>query len=566
MTAEICLAQEPVGTIQGVARDPSGGAVAGAQIKLVSLATGLPRMVTTSSQGDYSFPAVLAGEYELSTDAQGFQRTIRRALVEAGTTTTADLDLKIGEVTESATVSGASPQMHYDSNTVSGLVTHSQIANLPLNGRSFLELAKLEPGVQPPTRASGNRIFVPVLGQPQGGSGRGTRVTVDGGSIMEVGNGGSAMNFSQEVVQELQISTVNLDLSTGITNGAAVNQVTRSGGNYLHGDAFYFWRDHKLAAYPALQRDPANPDPFFQRRQFGFALGGPVRRDRLFFFGNWERNEQRGVGTTTLRGDFAQFSRITASPLLGDQFSLRLDGRVSNAHTAFVRYSHDGSRAFAPSTLTSNANYPSAWTHLQAWADQSILGLTSVLRPTLVNDLRFSYFFISSSELPPTEQDCPGCLGIGGPAITISQAGLSLGNSTISGILGRRFHINDSLAWQRGTHRMRFGVDWEHNRGGRLQRGNEPATITLFSPQQARQNNIPVPAAFQTLDDILQLPLQTVNVGVGDPRVLQEDGGLVRHWNTGHLYFHDFWRLHPRLTLNYGLGWYMDRYQELRSL
>ena len=241
----------------------------------------------------------------------------------------------------------AAPLIQYEQHQVGGLVTRKQIEDLPLNGRNFLELAKLEPGVQPPTRASSNRTFVPALGQPVGNSGRGTRVTVDGGSIMAVGNGGSAMGFSQEVVQEFQISTVNFDLTTGLTNGAAINVITRSGGNELHGTAFYFFRDHTLAAYPALNRDPANPDPFFQRRQFGFALGGPIRRDRFFFFGNYERNEQRGVvATTLLAPDFAHLNRITPSPFFGNQLSLRLDGRLSDAHTAFVRYSHDGIRAF----------------------------------------------------------------------------------------------------------------------------------------------------------------------------------------------------------------------------
>jgi hypothetical protein len=376
---------------------------------------------------------------------------VRRATVEAGSTTSTDFDLLVREATESVDVYASTPQIRYDSPTVGGVVTHSQIDGLPLNGRSFLELAKLEPGVQPSNRASNNRMLLPVLGAPagRGNSGRATRVTIDGGSVMAVGNGGSAMGHSQEVVQEFQISTVNFDLSTGLTAGGAINVVTRSGGNDLHGTAFYFFRDHKLAAYPLLNRDLANPDPFFQRRQFGMALGGPLRRDRLFFFGNWERNEQRGVFDTTLVGpDFAQFSRITSSPLFGNQFSLRLDAGLTNAHIAFLRYSHDGSRAYGPSSLFTSGNsaYPSQWTRQRAWSDQSVLGLTSVFRPNLVNDLRFSYFFISSSELQPSEQDCPGCLGIGAPTINIPQAGLYLGDSTLSYNLGRRFHLNDSVA------------------------------------------------------------------------------------------------------------------------
>ncbi len=331
----------------------------------------------------------------------------------------------------------------------------------------------------------------------------------------------------------------------------------------LHGTAFYFFRDHNLAAYPALIRDAANPNPFFQRRQFGFALGGPIRRNRIFYFGNWERNEQRGVAATTLVvPDFSHFSRITPSPLFGDLISVRLDARISGTTTAFVRYSHDGSRAFGPAASSGGGSpnaYPSNWNRVSAWADQSLLGLTSVLRPTLVNDFRFSYFFVSSSVTPPEQQDCPGCLGVGSPAISIPQAGLFLGNSMAVYNLERRFQFNDSMTWQRSTHRIRLGADWEHTRDGNLVWGDEPATITLFAPSQVTPAmGIPLPATFQTLDDILQLPLQSLTVGIGDPRVPQENGSQVRRWSTPWLYFQDTWRLHKRLTLNYGLGWSLD--------
>ncbi|HEY2860544.1 MAG TPA: carboxypeptidase-like regulatory domain-containing protein, partial [Terracidiphilus sp.] len=262
--------QTPDGSIAGVVRDSSGAAVPAAKVKAVRAATGLERTTATSGQGDFSFPALLAGEYEVSVEAPGFRRMVRQGAVEAGTTTTADFMLLIGDTKDSVTVNDTSPQMHYDSHTIGGVVTQSEIKDLPLNGRSFLELAKLEPGVQAPTRTVDGRTLLPVLGTPVFSSGRGTRITIDGGSIMAPGYGGSKMGFSQETVQEFQISTVNFDLSTGITFSGAINVVTRSGGNNFHGAAFYFFRDHNLAAYPALNRDPANPDPFFQRRQFGF--------------------------------------------------------------------------------------------------------------------------------------------------------------------------------------------------------------------------------------------------------------------------------------------------------
>lgn len=387
---------------------------------------------------------------------------------------------------------------------------------------------------------------------------------------MAPGYGGSKMGLSQETVQEFQISTVNFDLSTGITFSGAINVVTRSGSNDFHGDAFFFFRDHDLAAYPALNRDPANPDPFFQRRQFGLALGGPIRRDRVFFFANWERNEQRGVASTTLAGDFAPHSGITPSPTFGDQGSLRTDARLSNAHTAFLRYSHDGARAFGPANNQANT-YPSNWFHNSNWADQSLLGLTSVFRPTLVNDFRFSYFFVSSDTFPARQADCTGCLGIGSPTINVPQDGLTIGQSQTALGLGRRFQFTDSVNLQRGRHRARFGVDWEYNRGENLVWNNEPVTVTLTSPDQVRAYNanpgtpanlrIPLPAAFNTLNDVLTLPLQSFTLGIGDPRVQEENGGTTRTSYSARLFFQDAWRLAQRLTLNYGLAWNVDRNQ-----
>ena len=562
------LAQAPTGSIAGVALDPAGAAVPGARIVITNTTTGFVRNITTTEQGDYSAPALPAGSYQVTAEATGFQRVVRGAEVEAGSTTTVELSLPVGDVTQQVTVEGAAPQIRYDTHTVGGVVTRSRIDGLPINGRGFLELAKFEPGVQAPVRASGNRTMLPVLGSPIRQSGSATRVAVDGGSIVMVGWAGSGMGYSQEVVQEFQISTVGFDLSTGITGSGAVNVVTRSGGNALHGDGFFFFRDHQLAAYPVLERSDFTPDPFFQRRQFGGALGGPIRKDRVFVFGAYERNEQRGVFGTLLRTpEFTPLSRITPTPTFGNQHSVRFDGRLSNRHTAFLRHSHDGVRAFGPSftSVVTGESYPTNWGRQRAWADQTVLGLTSVLRANVVNDLRFSYFFVSAADAPPSEQDCPGCLGIGAPQITVQNDGIMIGNSLSFDVLGRRWHLNDAVAWQKGAHRIRFGGEWEYTRGGRTDVNNEPVAMTLFSPQEVRAYNarpgtpaalrIPLPASFLTVADILELPVRNFMVGIGDARTPQKDFGHTRIAQMFHVFYQDTWRLHSRLTFNYGLAW-----------
>jgi hypothetical protein len=563
VTPTIVCAQVPTGAITGMVSDATGAAIQGANVVVTNKDTGLKRTLVTSDAGDYSASVLLPGLYEVTADAQRFKRIAREATVEAGSTTTVNLAMQIGANTESLTVEGTSPQIRYESHEVGGMITRPQVEGVPLNGRSFLELAKLEPGAQQPTKTSTNRTLVPLLGSPVAQNGRATRVTVDGGSVMEVGNGGVAMGFSEEVVQEFQVSTANFDLSTGATASGAINVASRSGSNELHGSGFIFFRDHHLSAYPGLHRDPFNPDPFFQRRQFGVSLGGPIRQNRAFFFGAFERNEQRGVvSTEILTPEFAPLSGIFPSPTYVNQFSARTDFQLAEKHFLFLRYSHEDSFSFAP---TIPRTYPSAWTRQPGWADQSILGLTSQLSPGLVNDLRFSYFFVSFAQQPPEAADCPGCLGIGAPAITVSPD-LFIGVSTTTTVLGRRYQLSDVVSWQRGLHHIQFGGDWETARGGRTDLGDQPVTMTLFSPTDVRGFNplqppglqIPLPATFLTVQDILQLPLQNFTVGIGDPYVPQAGFGNARVSPHLHLFFEDTWRLRPRFVVNYGLGWTYD--------
>jgi hypothetical protein len=540
-------------------------------VSAVSSTTGQVRTTSTTEQGDFSIPSLLPGEYEVSVAAPGFIRVTRTVLVEAGSTSRADFELRVGDVTESVQVSGAVPQIRYDAVVIGGVVTRDQIEGLPLNGRSFLELAKLEPGVQTPTGANRNRTVVPMLGAPASNIG-GARFTIDGGSVTAVGLGGAQMALAQESVQEFQVSTVNFDLSTGMTDAGAINVVSRGGSNALQGGAFYYFRDDTLAAHPALQRDAANPDPFFQRQQYGISAGGPIRRNRAFYFANLERNDQRAVAATTLLApDFAHLSRVSPSPLSGRLISVRADAKVADAHTMFIRHSYDGSRAFGPAAAIAGGSpnaYPSNWNRVLARADQSLVALTSVLGSRLVNDLRFSSFVARTSLGAGDEHDCTQCLGLGGPSITILQSGVVMGNSTAIDNHSRRLHLNDSITWQRSTHRVRVGVSWEHHRERNLVWANDPVTITLYSPDRVRAHNaqpglpaaqrIVLPAAFRTLEDILRLPVHSIAVGVGNPGVQQADGSDTRRWNTVWVYADDVWRLHRRVTLTYGLGWGVD--------
>jgi hypothetical protein len=184
----------------------------------------------------------------------------------------------------------------------------------------------------------------------------------------------------------------------------------------------------------------------------------------------------------------------------------------------------------------------------------------------VVNDVHFSYFFVSFAQHAPEMSDCPTCVGIGAPSIDV-DSDFSVGVSTTTAVLGRRYHLNDEVSWQKNLHHLRFGGDWETSRGGRHDLNDEPVTMSLFSPEIVRLFNqppqppasqIPLPATFLTVQDILQLPLENFTVGIGDPFVPQAGFGKARVAPLVHLFIQDTWHLRPRLVVDYGMAWTYD--------
>ena len=553
------LAQAPTGDISGTVFDESGAVVPNASVLIVNKETGLQRTFTTGPTGVFSASSIPAGLYEVKVDVPGFRTLVREVTVQTGTVTTADMHLQVGAAKDVITVEAASPLVEFERNTIDGVVTRQQIQNLPLNGRSFLQLAFLEPGVTVSAGALGqyNRAFdVSILG----GDSNLTRITVDGATVRDSVTGGTQQNFSQETVQEFQVSEVNFDLSTGIGAGGAINVVTRTGTNQFHGSGFFFFRDHNMSAYPALQRDPLNPDPFFARRQSGFWVGGPVKKDKLFFFANYEHNNQRGVFSSLPSSPELQgLATLTNSPFNGNLVGARIDYHINDKNTAFVRYSHDGNNAFAPRDTNS---LPSAWVVNTNWADSGVASLISSFSAALVNEFRYSMTFWSNRNTPPTSVQCPGCLDLGGPNITVEGTGLTMGNQTNSpqSRVLRRHIIADNMTWQRGDHRMKFGGEWEYQKGTGTYTIDEPAAMTLYSPEEVAQlapQLLPLlPKTYKTLNDILKLPLKSFDFSYGNneqPPPFQQ--GNADHDNTLHFYWQDTWKMRPNFTLNYGLAW-----------
>ncbi len=557
-------AQAPVGTISGTVRDPSDAIIPHASVTIRHVATGVERHLLSGMDGTFSAPALPAGEYSVIAELVGFRTLQRNVTVATGEVRTVDMRMEVGQTSEIVTVASAAVHVDLETHAISGVITRQKIQELPLNGRSFLQLAFLEPGVtaNPGSTSQYNSLFsVSILG----GESNKTAITVDGGNVRNSIEGNTGMNFSQEVIQEFQLSSANFDLSTGITSVGAVNIVTRSGGNQRRGSTYFFYRDHDMAAYPALRRDPLNPDPFFARRNPGAWLGGPIKKDRLFYFSNYEYTNQEGV--VAFQPNLASASALTGTfpnPYRGHLFSTRVDWKQSNDHAMFVRFSHDQNSGFGPS---GGAVLPSNWLRNVNKSDQAVVGLTSILSSATVNDFRFNFTYWQNRNLFANEATCGDCIGLGFPQLNINGTNVTVGN-TSNATQGRdlyRYTFVDTLTWQKNAHRFRFGTEIEYAPGTGFWGFCDPACLVGFSPEFIRAS---VPAPFlgalfanlpttvRTNQDLLNLPLAGGIAGVGDP-------GQPPPYNVDkakvnsrlRFYGQDTWRIKPRFTLNYGLAW-----------
>src|SRR5882672_3342051 len=310
--AAAVFAQEPTGSIEGTVKDPQGAVVQNATVTVHNAATNFTRSATADDNGRYRISQLAPGTYEVKVVGANFKTSVVSDVVVAvGQTLPLDVQLQVGGASETVTdLGGGEVQIDRTDNTVSGVVNTRQIQNLPLNGRNFLDLAQLQPGVEKveggnfdPTKA--NYTGVSIAGQ----AGRSAQIAVDGGSVVDNIVGTTVQNFSQEIVQEFQVGISNMDLSTGASATGSVNVVTKGGSNNFHGNGYLYDRRSRFAAFPALGRlDAANgvaPDAQatkipFDRQQFGETFSGPIKKNKLFFFGNVEYNNQDAVAVHIL--------------------------------------------------------------------------------------------------------------------------------------------------------------------------------------------------------------------------------------------------------------------------
>jgi hypothetical protein len=551
-------AQEPFGTIEGTILDANGAVVQNSTVTVRNLATNVTKTANTNENGQYKIVQLQPGNYEVRAAGTNFKQSIRESVqVQVGQGSTVDFALEVGGVAETVTVtSSGEAQIDRSDNTVSGVVSTIQIENLPLNGRNFLDLAQLQPGTEKvdggsfdPTKA--NFTGVSIGGQ----AGRSTQITVDGGSVVDNVVGTTVQNFSQEIVQEFQIGLSNYSLSTGASASGSVNIVSRSGGNVFHGNAFGYFRDDKFSAFPALSRLDAAHVPAaaqtdripFDRQQFGGTFSGPIIKNKLFFFGSYERNNQDG---SALRNpNFAPtFAGSTANPFDETLFTAKLDWAANDRTNLFFRYSFNDNSGRGPFPAGSgivprdsvNNIFQSDDQIVTNRAHNFVAGMASTLSANVSNNLVFNISDFMNAIDAAT---------IGLPEIAFSaDPGFRTGTNALTPqrTPQRRHQIRDDLTWLMGHHTFSFGGDYERTSiGGNFTFAN-PVRIRLFTP-----------TATDTEADFLNANVRDISMGIGDPSLpFNHDGPTVNH--RIQFYGGDSWKITPNFTLNYGLAYRWD--------
>jgi hypothetical protein len=515
-SAQDAFAQITTATVAGTIKDETGGVLPGVDLVLQSVATGLTRSAVTDTNGYFTVPGLPPGTYDARASLTGFGTAVERVVLVVGQQAALTLTLRLGTTQESVTVVGTSPLVDTRSSGLSAVVTGETISQLPLNGRNYIDLALLQPGVtsfsEKDSTASSNRGTKLNI---NGMSFRSNSYLLDGANMR--GYAGTATvsaaetTLGVETLQEFRVVTNAYSADYGRAMGGVINLVTKSGTNALHGSAFEFFRDSSMDARNFFDRG-ADPPPF-QRNQFGATAGGPIRRNRLFFFAGVERlQEDLGVTTTSFTPNQAARSGAlfpispSAVPYLNlypvpngadagvntgigvysyefnqptreNFYQGRIDYVVSDQDSLFARYTSDG----ADQALT--AGFPDYATDSVSRNEFLTSEYRRTLTSALVNTVRFSHSRLRFEQMPnfpvvPALAFIPGQEQIG----VITVGGLTnIGGTTMNPSTNNSFYwtFSDDLAYVKGAHLLKVGALVEHLRTNKLTATNIRGNYTF---------------------------------------------------------------------------------------
>ncbi|MBI2822597.1 MAG: TonB-dependent receptor, partial [Acidobacteria bacterium] len=559
----------------------------GSTVTVKSVDTGIERVVLTDDAGRYRVSNLALGLYEVTAGLPGFQTAVRSGItLTIGREAVVNFILKVGEVTERVTVTGEAPLVETRSGGLGDVVDHKTVTELPLNGRDLTSLLTLQSGTVNSTVSTGTGTNT-GFGQKVSISGArpyDNSILMDGTEVKGVdatvpaGLSGSWMGA--EAVQEFKIERNAYSAQYGNSAGGVINVVTKSGTNEFHGSVYEFLRNDNLDA--ANFRDAAIVDasgrfvgkakPEFKRNQFGFSLGGPIIRNRTFFFGNYEGLRDRlgftsfvrtftaatrqgavnpaivpylqlwplpGPGAQDLRDGTAREPISLKQPTDDNFYQVRVDHQLSGADSLFARYTRQKSERIRPEPIT-------RWSHRSFTYNTFVtIEEKKIFSPQLLNTFRFGFSRLGigeeSVEDPATDASLHfvprsawrfplGAPPILGSINVTGVSGIGLGRGWVDRKINRFQYIDDVL-FNRGAHSLKFGFNWQ-----RLQyNGDNPSR----------------PAGEFTFGSIGDFLRGQPSQFRGDILPGTDSVRGIRYHIAG-WYVQDDWNVHPRLTVNLG--------------
>lgn len=538
------IAQVTTAEITGTVADATGKVIPGATVTATNVGTNASRTATTDGSGGFSIPNLQPGVYNVTVEAATFSKSLLKDVqLNVGSSRTLNVEMKAGQISEIVEVTSDGGLVETTKSELDRAISPKEIENLPLLNRTFAGLSIVAPEARPvgnfdPTKTRvGNIAFA-------GGDGRQVNVNIDGGDNKDNVVGSLLQNFSYESIQEFQVIQHRWTAEQGRSVGGIVNVITKSGTNDFHGSFFANFRDEKFRAFDffddiAKRANPNYSKPEFNRQEFGGSIGGPIVRDKTFFFFALERFRER-QNVAILPSAVAELQAIPGvdfvplipTPYNDTLLSAKVDHRFNSKHSIFGRFSYQGNDS--PNDQVANpARTDLSGGNVTTNTLYSALGnYTYSITPNVLNQFTFHYQDFVNEILPIEEGltlNFPGGISIGQNANTPQ--------STIES----KYQFRNDTSVVSGNHTMKFGVNYIHTildgyfyfgtRGYSLTFGQSPTAIRAL------------PQGFATPGILTGLTFS--------------DGASSHAQTIDQLAFYgqDDWKITPRLTLNLGLRW-----------
>lgn len=534
------------GNVEGRVTDASGAGVPNASVKIVSTSTASTREVKTSGEGLYRFELLQAGVYNVTIEAAGFARVEAKNLeVAVSRSTTFNSTLTPKSQSEVITVNAESaPLLDVVKTDVSVSFGPKEVQALPLNGRDFANLAFLAPGAKPVSSYDPTKNRIAIFGI-NGSAGRNVNVTVNGIDNKDNTVGGPVMQLPLEAVQEFNISTQRFSAANGRSEGAAVNVISKSGSNQVHGSLFGFFRESAFMANDKL--NAGNPTPPYSRQQYGGSFGAPIKKDKTFVFFALERQrEEQSLGVTSAA--FAELSLVTALgakpattiplPYRDMRYNGRLDHKINDKNNFFVSYTYQGNRGLNDQSGSTNDLTAGNFTTNELIVANATLN--TVVNASTVNSFTAGYQYwnnvIAADNYVPNVA-FPNGIYFGTNGNVPQQS------------YQRKWQFRDDISITKGKHNFKAGFDFVNvpKLGGFF---TTPITLNVAFqdlPSKILADKTLYPQGFATPGAITSMSGSSGNSYFAD-----KDAKMFG------VYIQDDWRISKRLTVNAGVRWDAD--------